>query len=93
MSDFKFEMKGRVLDEREAYKHSEVDGQEWGDVTEADCQQFLGLLSEKAFGGIETIKAITLIHRVNILVINEDGPPYFPMGFNANCHRTVFIAY
>lgn len=63
-------------------------------VTENDCKKFLKQLTKKStFGGAESFKAISRMHSVNILVFVESDVHYFPIGFNSNYDKTVFIAY
>lgn len=51
------------------------------------------LTEPRCWGGAETIKAVTEIHKVNVLVMSEGDTPYFPFGFRSENSRTVFIAY
>lgn len=58
------------------------------------CKRFLmEELSTKGWGGSETIKAVTNMHSVNVLVFNENGPSHFPFGFNTSYPRTILLAY
>lgn len=91
MKDFLFEIGGRIQEDEE-----QRDGCVKSEgITEENCFEFLNTLlgRDYFFGGAETLKAITFIHKVNILVFLESGPAYFPLGFNSNNHKTVFIAY
>lgn len=45
------------------------------------------------YGGAETVKAISRMEHLNILVFCECGHVYFPMGFNSNYHKLIFFAY
>lgn len=95
--DFRSELKGRVLDEREENQKNKIKrkNKKWEDVTENDCKFFkLESLSEySTYGGVETAKAISKIYSVNILVFNESGTHYFPLGFNPSYGKIVFMAY
>lgn len=87
--EFSYELKGRVLEEREAKGTKNRKN-----VTENDCKKFLKQLTKKStFGGAESFKAISRMHSVNILVFVESEVHYFPIGFNSNYDKTVFIAY
>lgn len=89
--DFLFDIKGRLLEEREANSEENMKGK---DVTEADCRHFLDeKLSKGAYGGSESIKAISIMCSVNILVFVEFGPAYYPLHFNPDYQKTVFIAH
>lgn len=93
VNEFLYEIAGRIQDEEErrlGYVQTKT-----SDITEEKCCAFLNtsLVKQSFFGGSETMKAITLMHKVNILCFNESGPVYFPLGFNSNHHKTVFLAY
>lgn len=55
----------------------------------------LTVLKKKGeWGGAETLKATTLIHRVNILVLKQDSAyHYFYGGFKEKSTRTIIIVY
>lgn len=93
LNDFLFVITGRILEEEEV-RLGNVQTK-WSSITKNDCFEFLNkcLIDDHFFGGTETIKAVTCMHKVNILSFNESGPVYFPMGFNINYHKTIFIAY
>lgn len=67
------------------------------DVTDlnAECKIFVRhvLSREGKWGGLESIKAISFMHRVNVLVINECGIPYLIKGSKEAYDRTLLIAY
>lgn len=94
--DFMFELKGRVLEERDIQKTRKGQRKmvEWKDITEKDCENYVMTLSNsKTYGGAESIKALSRIHRVNIVVFYELGPHYYPLSFDRNFDRTLFMAY
>lgn len=63
-------------------------------VSSKHCADLLTELREgDIFGGSESIKALSTIHSVNILIFNESGIHYFPLGFNSNFKRTIFMAH
>lgn len=82
---FDFELTGRMYEEfgkdvkniPEKYKHF---------VKET-------LLKKSTWGGSESIKAISLMHSVNILVINEYEDCYYVNGFDEKLPATIFLAY
>lgn len=62
---------------------------------EEEAKKFLhDYLSKDGFwGGSETIKAVSLMHNVNILTINENGTITYANGFNSNWKGTIMLAY
>lgn len=82
---FEFELTGRMYEEfgkdvkniTEKYKHF---------VTET-------LAKKSTWGGSESIKAISLMHSVNIMIINECGECYYVNGFDDKLPATIFLAY
>lgn len=63
------------------------------DIKEA-AKVFLGKLSQPGFfGGDESLKAISLKRRVNIIIMNENGPYYFAHKFNTSYERTIMMAF
>lgn len=95
--DFEIELKGRVLEEGEQ-KASKKGGNKRTRnkmyVTKKQSEKFLkDLRKHDTFGGAESFKAISQMHTVNILVFCELDVHYFPIGFNPNYDRTIFIAY
>lgn len=62
---------------------------------EEEATKFLSEhLSKKGFWcGAETIKAVSRIYGVNILMINEKGTVYFPTNFFFNFERMIVLAY
>lgn len=86
---FEKELKGRVLEHTQDKKaameniHNEV-------------SFFLNVLLPKkkvCWGGIETIKAVSQIYKVNIIVINSDGSCNQPMLYESSYERTLLLAY
>lgn len=78
ISAFKMELLGSVPDGNEANA----------------CEDYLDKLSQDRFwGGVEVTKAVSVIHSVNILIINENGKAYFPHGFEIKFENTLIIAY
>lgn len=90
--DYLFVIKDRIMEEIEARGGVVSKSAE---ISEADCIEFVNsnLARVHTFAGMESFIAISSIHSVNIMVFTESGPPYFPLGFNANLHRLIFIAY
>lgn len=51
-------------------------------------------LSKDGFwGGFESIRAVSMMYKVNILLINEGGTAYFASGFQAIFEKTIMLAY
>lgn len=93
MKDFLYDIAGRIQEEEE--ESLGFVKTKWCNIKEDDCIKFVKnrLVKDNFYGGSESVKAITYMHNINVMVINEMGPPYFPLGFNANYHKTIFIAY
>lgn len=85
-SDFKRELEGVVLDIWENEAKSNI---------ELACTRFLQheLPKNETWGGAESLKAITQLKKVNILVVNENGDFYFSRQFNAQFKQTIILAY
>lgn len=45
------------------------------------------------WGSTETIKAVTRMNAVNILIINARGECYFPLGFQMRLKKTVILTF
>lgn len=95
--DFLYELKGRVYEERDAKQEAKSPKKRKKKknlATEKDCRLYLKKLKKsQTFGGAESLKAITQIHSINIFMISELGPFYFPCDFNQNLDRTIILAY
>lgn len=84
-SSFKNELQGRVYDNFSNKPIEDMD---------TECRKIVSNLSGKGyFGGIETLKAVTLIYEVNILVISEEGECYFATAFEPKFGKTLILAY
>lgn len=73
---FQHEIKGHVYDRRdEIIQRGEMTGKEKCDI-DAECLLFLNhiLPKNRVWCGSETLKAVSIVHNVNILVLNEEGP-------------------
>lgn len=62
---------------------------------ETKCKMWVRhiLSRQRKWGGLETIKAVSCMHRVNVLVFNECGTAYVIKGSNETHNRTILIAY
>lgn len=61
---------------------------------EDECKRYIAEdLAISAWGGAETIKAVSQMYKVNILVINESGNCYYPFSFNMSYQESIVIAY
>lgn len=85
-ADFEHELKGCVMDRKENVDVNSLD---------MECQLYLNHCLTKAgcWGGAESIKAVSRIYKVNVVIINENGPCYLVNGFNPNHERTVLLGY
>lgn len=63
-------------------------------VTDEECKAFVTekLIKFDCWGGTESLKAISKMHHVNILIFCELGDFYFPFEFDPSL-STVFLAY
>lgn len=87
-SEFEFELKGCVYDDCEN-KGIKVD-----DLSFA-CTNFLEkiLPLESTWGGNESLKAVSRMNAVNILIVNEHGNSYFTNMFDTKLKKTVILAF
>lgn len=85
-SEFQTELKGSALG---LWQSVETLDLEWA------CTRFLEIELPKngTWGGSETLKAITQLKKVNILVINEKGDFHYPCRFNTQFEQTIILAY
>lgn len=82
---FEHELKNRLYD----------CGIQKSDYLEMDFVSFLNtrLCKKGYWGGAESLKAISCLYEVNIIVFLEDGPCYVANNFNMNYKRSVCIAF
>lgn len=60
----------------------------------AECMNFLDKLSKTGtWAGMESIRAISEMRNVNIVVMNDDGTSYLPNHFNPEANRTIMILF
>lgn len=80
---FQHELRGRIYDE----ENTKID--------RADAVNgFLKKLQSSGFwGGSETLKAISYLHCVNIIVFKENGECYSALPLNVNYKRCILLAY
>lgn len=88
-TSFKFQMHGRLFEERDENKFK------LSNDLDADAMDFLDTHLSKpgVWAGAETIKAISEIHQVNILLFDEKSKCWFPFDFKTEYERTVAVAY
>lgn len=81
---FMHDLKGRLLD------NSILDND-----MNSRCIQFVKdeLSQETVWGGIETMKAVAAIHKINILIINDNKTSNLANQFDAEYPRAVTLAY
>lgn len=86
-ADFEHELKGSVLDRKSTASIIE-------DI-ESDCRFYLNHCLQKSgcWGGAECIKAASRLYKVNVIIVNENGPCYLVNGFNSSYKRCVILAY
>lgn len=87
--DFLHCLKGRVYEKKEKSGSSQPSK----DVA-SECVSFVSKqLSNNAWGGMETFKAISEIHGVNIVVVNYDGSCNLPNHFDRLNERTLMVFF
>lgn len=81
---FAHDIKGRLLDQNPKSKDYDK-----------DCMIFVNQVLPRlgCWGGIESLKAISIVYRINVLIFCEDGDCYYAPKFNADYERSVFIAF
>lgn len=86
LSEFQHDIKGRILETiPETLSTANFDDQ---------CDKFLKNLAKQGFyGGKESIRAIAIMEKVNIVVFNENGPCYLVNRLNVEYDRTIFMAF
>lgn len=81
---FIHDIKGRVLEKK-------------GEIVDIDkeCTFFLNQCLPQAgcWGGFESLKAISCVYKINVLILNESGDYYFANNFNPDYDRSVCIAF
>lgn len=86
--DFLHELKGRAYEQN---NNGEKDERE----IEITCHKFMDtkLIKPGVWGGAETFKAISKMHNVNIIVLNNDGSCNMPCRLNQKCARSLLIYF
>lgn len=84
LSDFIFLLKNRL-----------PDGQAEDDDLQTQCLDFVTneLSSLKCWGGCESLKAISELYSVNIIILNDDGKCNFSQSYHPCNDRTISIAF
>lgn len=95
IAEFLHELRGHLYELKDSdtlYKLYGLD--EFDDLDEA-CKHFVTnwLKNSGVWGGGESLKAITHIYNVNILIFNENGPVYIVANPQQNGDRTIAISY
>lgn len=83
---FEHELKGCVLDRKKMSDIQDID---------AESKLYLNHCLPKpgCWGGVETIKAVSRMYEVNVIIVNEDGAAYLVNGFSLEYQRTLILAY
>lgn len=83
-ASFAHNIKGRVLDR----KHEVED-------IDKECIFFVNhcLPQPGCWGGFESLKAISSVFKINIMIFCENGHYYFADRFNEDYNKSVFIAF
>lgn len=92
-SSFENEIKGRVYDNIDDQKRFNMLS---GPIDlEKECTFFLNTLlpTKKYWGGSETLKAVSQMYSVNIIVFRENGPYQIVNQFNETFNQTLNVAY
>lgn len=78
-------MKGRIFEKTNSAKDVGL---------KSECLTFLDALSKQGtWGGYDSLLAITIIERVNIIILNEDGSCDAVNTFSLSRPRTLLLAY
>lgn len=85
--DFQMDLLSTAIDE---FGENEVNAN-----SHLACTKFLERVLPKSgtWCGIESLRAITKMKKINILIINDSGDAYFPLGFDARLKQTAILAY
>lgn len=81
-----------ALEERFRENKKNIEHQD--DLT-SECKLYVhhGLSRDRHWGGLESIKAVSCVYRVNVVVLNENGTCYMIKGTDDEYSRTIAIAY
>lgn len=84
--EFAHDIRGRVLDKMPSTKTQDI---------EKECTFFINQCLTRAgcWGGFESIKAISKLHKINILIFCENGAYYFANRFDAGYNASVCLAF
>lgn len=84
LSDFIPVLKDRLFD-----RQIEID-----DI-DKECLDFVTneLSSLKCWGGSESLRAVSVMHKVNIIIVNDDGKSNFAQSYHPCNDRTIIIAF
>lgn len=90
---FKHVLKGRIYDKKDKKATKNARSNTIKNFEE-ECNAFLiNLAEDGVWSGSETIKAVSLLYGVNILIVNESGCISYANGFNPKYKKTIIIAY
>lgn len=94
LDEFKPYLKGRIYDKCEE-KNINTKSINFDDENDENVYtKFVDTLKlHETFGGIESMKVISDIFKVNIVTINRDGSCHLALRLNIAFDRTIFIAY
>lgn len=83
---FEYELKNIAFDRKENDENFNLND---------ECAKVLKdhFSNEFFWGGQETIKAVALIHNVNIIILNEEESCYMGNGFSFENDRSIIVAY
>lgn len=84
-SEFVWELRGAVYETSDEVPDDDMDEK---------CKDYLNdHLAKSGWGGSETLKAVSKMYEVNILVLNEEDVGYFVNSFNTSYRQTILLAY
>lgn len=86
INDFYYELRNAVYDQKSDEDIKDI---------KQECDEFLNkhLPLDGTWAGLETIKAVSLIHNVNVFIINEEGGCRIPYGFKQQYENSILLAY
>lgn len=92
--DFEHELKGSVYDVRELEDEKYIELHKIESIDEASKCFLNNYLNRPGiWGGSESLKAITYIHNVNIVIFNENGPVLLVHNSQEQSQRTITVAF
>lgn len=86
VAHFRHELKNTIYDRNNGVNIEDM---------ENECARFLndGLRRNGVWARVESIKAVSLLHKVNIFIVHENSSWQMPYGFNQEYIECIILAY